>query len=69
MRLRPSVQPLRRNIYNDYFVTLLTCGFCFDGDNAGQHAAISALETALPIIRDGHSIFIHLPDNEDPDSL
>jgi DNA primase len=44
--------------------------FCFDGDNAGQNAAIRALETALPIIRDGHSVsFIHLPDNEDPDSF
>lgn len=44
--------------------------FCFDGDNAGQNAAIRALETALPIIRDGHSVsFIHLPDNQDPDSF
>lgn len=44
--------------------------FCFDGDSAGQHAAIRALEAALPIIRDGHSVsFIHLPDNEDPDSF
>lgn len=44
--------------------------FCFDGDNAGQQAAIRALETTLPIIRDGHSVsFIHLPDNHDPDSF
>lgn len=44
--------------------------FCFDGDTAGQNAAIRALETALPIIRDGHNIsFVHLPDTEDPDSF
>jgi len=44
--------------------------FCFDGDNAGQHAAIRALETVLPIIRDGYNVsFVHLPDNEDPDSF
>ncbi|MBX9587518.1 MAG: DNA primase [Gammaproteobacteria bacterium] len=44
--------------------------FCFDGDTAGQNATIRALETALPIIRDGHNVsFIHLPDNEDPDSF
>lgn len=43
--------------------------FCFDGDNAGQKAAIRALETALPVIHDGYSIaFIHLPADEDPDS-
>jgi DNA primase len=44
--------------------------FCFDGDNAGQNAAIRALEIALPIIRDGHSVsFVLLPDNHDPDSF
>jgi DNA primase len=44
--------------------------FCFDGDNAGQNAAIRALETVLPIIRDGNNVsFIHLPDKEDPDSF
>lgn len=44
--------------------------FCFDGDTAGQNAAMRALETALPIIRDGHNVsFVHLPDNEDPDSF
>lgn len=44
--------------------------FCFDGDTAGQNAAIRALETSLPIIRDGHNVsFIHLPDDEDPDSF
>ncbi len=44
--------------------------FCFDGDNAGQNAAIRALETVLPIIRDGYNVsFVHLPDNEDPDSF
>jgi DNA primase len=44
--------------------------FCFDGDAAGRAAAWRALETALPVMRDGRSIrFLLLPDGEDPDTL
>jgi len=44
--------------------------FCFDGDRAGRQAAWHALETALPLLRDGVLIsFLFLPENEDPDSL
>ncbi|MEJ2669350.1 MAG: DNA primase, partial [Gammaproteobacteria bacterium] len=47
-----------------------TLYFCFDGDDAGHKAALRALETALPLLRDGrHIFFLQLPDGEDPDSL
>ena len=43
--------------------------FCFDGDRAGKEAAWKALETTLPLLRDGRQArFLFLPDGEDPDS-
>ena len=43
--------------------------FCFDGDRAGKQAAWRALETALPLIREGRQVrFVFLPDKHDPDS-
>ena len=44
--------------------------FCFDGDQAGRDAAWKALQTVLPLMRDGRQArFLFLPDGEDPDSL
>jgi DNA primase len=44
--------------------------FCYDGDNAGQHAAWHALDTALPAIRDDKKLsFCFLPKEHDPDSF
>lgn len=44
--------------------------FCFDGDRAGRGAAWKALETALPMMREGRSArFLFLPEGEDPDTL
>ena len=44
--------------------------FCFDGDLAGKKAAWRALETCLPLLRDGlQTRFIFLPEAEDPDSF
>jgi DNA primase len=44
--------------------------FCFDGDRAGRDAGWKALETVLPLLRDGRqAAFLFLPDGEDPDSL
>ncbi len=44
--------------------------FCFDGDTAGTQAAAKAMETALPLMRDGREVrFLFLPDGEDPDTL
>src|SRR5206468_1820438 len=43
---------------------------CFDGDAAGQRAALRALDRALPLLRPGYSLrFVKLPAGEDPDSL
>jgi DNA primase len=43
---------------------------CFDGDTAGQRAALRALRRALPLLKPGHSLrFVTLPTGEDPDSL
>ena len=44
--------------------------FCFDGDEAGNRAAWRALETTLPLLRDGRqALFMFPPAGEDPDSL
>ncbi|HVB16749.1 MAG TPA: DNA primase [Stellaceae bacterium] len=43
---------------------------CFDGDSAGQRAALRALGRALPLLTPGRSLrFATLPPGEDPDSL
>jgi DNA primase len=43
---------------------------CFDGDAAGQRAAIRAAERALPLLRPGCSLqFVSLPAGLDPDDL
>ncbi len=43
---------------------------CFDGDKAGQRAAIRVVERSLPLLKPGHSLrFVYLPEGEDPDSF
>ncbi|MFC4292017.1 DNA primase [Sphingorhabdus arenilitoris] len=43
---------------------------CFDGDAAGQKAAMRAADRALPLLRPGHSLqFVTLPEGQDPDDL
>ncbi|MFT9092184.1 MAG: DNA primase, partial [Gluconacetobacter sp.] len=43
---------------------------CFDGDGAGQRAAVKAAETALPLLSMDRTVrFCTLPEGEDPDSL
>ena len=43
---------------------------CFDGDNAGQKAALRSVERALPILKAGYSLkFMFLPDKMDPDEF
>ncbi|MFT5350242.1 MAG: DNA primase, partial [Gammaproteobacteria bacterium] len=42
--------------------------FCFDGDKAGEKAAARAMETVLPLIKDGRQVFFKfLPEGMDPD--
>jgi DNA primase len=43
---------------------------CFDGDQAGQKAAIRAAHKALPLLTPGHSLsFVTLPQGQDPDDV
>ncbi|MGO9006375.1 MAG: DNA primase [Beijerinckiaceae bacterium] len=43
---------------------------CFDGDRAGRKAAYRAIDTVLPLIGPGRSLyFALLPDGQDPDDL
>ncbi len=43
---------------------------CFDGDAAGQKAAMRAAMRALPLLRPGHSLdFVTLPPGKDPDDI
>ena len=43
---------------------------CFDGDAAGQRAAMRAATRALPLLRPGHSLsIVRLPEGLDPDDL
>ncbi len=43
---------------------------CFDGDNAGQKAALRAAHRALPMLAPGLSLaFVTLPEGQDPDDL
>ncbi|MBT2187710.1 DNA primase [Sphingobium nicotianae] len=43
---------------------------CFDGDSAGQRAALRAAHRALPLLKPGHSLaFATLPPGQDPDDL
>ena len=43
---------------------------CFDGDNAGQRAAMRAIGRVLPMLRPGHSLsIVRMPAGMDPDDL
>ncbi|VFP87749.1 DNA primase [Candidatus Erwinia haradaeae] len=43
---------------------------CYDGDNAGRHAAWRMLKIALPYMQDGYQLrFMFLPEREDPDTI
>ena len=43
---------------------------CFDGDSAGQKAALRAAHRALPLLAPGRSLaFVTMPEGQDPDDL
>ncbi|WP_432200524.1 DNA primase [Erythrobacter sp. W53] len=43
---------------------------CFDGDKAGQRAAMRAVTRALPLLRPAHSLgIVRMPEGVDPDDL
>nr|VFK17686.1 MAG: DNA primase [Candidatus Kentron sp. LFY] len=55
---------------NRLYRTVPEVAFCFDADTAGRKAAWRALETTLPLLRDGRQAsFMFLPEGEDPDSF
>jgi DNA primase len=69
-----AVAPLGTALTESQLLELWRLGpepiLCFDGDAAGQRAAIRALRRALPLLRPGYSLrFAGLPSDEDPDSL
>ncbi|MDT8407393.1 MAG: DNA primase [Methylococcales bacterium] len=42
--------------------------FCFDGDAAGQKAAVRAMTTSMPLLQAGREVkFLTLPEGQDPD--
>ncbi|MDO4427568.1 MAG: DNA primase [Moraxella sp.] len=68
-----AVAPMGTALSEPQLTTLLrfndTLTLSFDGDAAGQKAALRSLEVAIPILNDGKSLkFLTLPDNHDPDS-
>jgi DNA primase len=47
-----------------------TVVFCFDGDDAGRRAAWRALETSLPLLREGRQVYFQfMPEGDDPDTF
>jgi DNA primase len=52
------------------WTTVNTPLLCFDGDSAGQRAALRAARRALPLLKPGYSLaFAQLPAGLDPDDL
>lgn len=69
-----AVAPLGTALTQDHMTALWRLAYeptlCFDGDNAGQKAAIRACYNALPILKPGYSFkILTLPQGEDPDSF
>lgn len=69
-----AVAPLGTALTEDQISLLWRMGpdpvFCFDGDDAGVHAAFRAAERILPLLRAGVSAsFVLLPDGKDPDDI
>ncbi|MCW8835652.1 MAG: DNA primase [Rhodospirillales bacterium] len=69
-----AVAPLGTALTEDQIALLWKAApepvLCFDGDSAGQRAAMRAAERSLPLLRPGVSLrFALLPEGEDPDSL
>ncbi|HEY7841851.1 MAG TPA: DNA primase [Gammaproteobacteria bacterium] len=52
------------------FRATATIVFCFDGDDAGRRAAWRALETSLPLLREGRQVYFQfMPEGDDPDTF
>ena len=71
---RNTVAPLGTALGEDHLAMLWRlCAepiMCFDGDKAGQNAALRIAERALPMLEPGRSLyFLSLPQDHDPDDL
>lgn len=69
-----AVAPLGTALTPDHMQALWRLSFepilCFDGDLAGQKAALRACYNALPILKAGYSFqILQLPEKADPDSF
>lgn len=54
---------------NQLFHNVTEVTFCFDGDEAGRHAAWRTVEISLPLLRDSCVVsFMFFAEGEDPDS-
>lgn len=69
-----AVAPLGTALTNEQIILLWRLAdvpvICFDGDRAGQKAALRAIDTALPLLTPGKSIrFAFMPKGQDPDDV
>jgi len=69
-----TVAPLGTALTEDHIAILCKSNrnivFCFDGDNAGQKAAIRACALVLPFLRDNSSVkFAFVSGGKDPDEI
>jgi DNA primase len=72
--IRNAVAPLGTALTEDQIRLLWRIApepvLCFDGDVAGQRAALRAVVRALPLLTPGYSLrFAFIPAGEDPDSM
>lgn len=72
--IKTAVAPLGTALTEEQITLLWRMGpdpvFCFDGDDAGVHAAYRAAERILPLLKAGVSArFVLLPDGKDPDDI
>lgn len=69
-----AVAPLGTALTDQHIQTLWKLSYhpvlCFDGDAAGQKAALRAMIHAFPLLKPGYELqFMTLPEGEDPDSF
>lgn len=72
--VRNAVATLGTACTRDHLETLFRTApqvvLCFDGDEAGQRAAFRAMETGLPLLREGRELaFMFMPESDDPDTF
>lgn len=69
-----AVAPLGTSLTEEHLAELWKMAkepaLCFDGDRAGQAAALRAANLAIPLLQPGYSLkFIQMPPGQDPDDI